>query len=145
MPAPASYTETTLADFQLVALGPLAAVLGWTTTVEPAVVEAVNDALLAYGVADAAEATDIPKVRALARLTIWRAVARATAGNYRFSTDGQSFDRQQVHEHALAMIAEAEREGGAVGAGPGMLVASVVRDDASDPYAVHPSQWGALA
>jgi hypothetical protein len=142
VPAPTTYSEDALRQFQLTTLGPLAGVLGWTSTVYPAVVEAANDALLAYPAATIADATNVPRLRALARVAIWRAVARETAGNYRFSTDGQAFDRQQIHEHALAMVAEAEREGGAVGAGPAMLVASVVRDDTSDPYAAHPSQWG---
>lgn len=143
MPAPATYTEDQLASFAVIALGPLAPLLGWTPET-PQVAVAVEDAVLAYhgGAGLIANATDVPRLRALARVAIWRAVRDATAGYYRFSTDGQAFDRQQVHEQAVKMVAEAERDAGAWGAGPALVVASVERDDASDPYSARPSQWG---
>lgn len=141
MPIATSYSEAELADFAIVQLDTLAAALTWTAA-SAAVLEAVTDALLAYGVADPLDATNIPKLRALTRVAIWRSVARATTGWYRFSADQMSFDRQQVHEQALAMIAEAERDAGAIGVGAALVVATVVRDSDSDPYAAHPSQWG---
>lgn len=131
MPVPTSYTEATLAAFQVDALGNLATALGWTAATS-AVVEAVTDTLLAYGVSDVATAADIPRLRALARVAIWQAVARATAGYFKFAVETLSFDRDQVHDHALAMIAEAEREAGWVGAGPVLVVTSVSRPH--DPY-----------
>lgn len=143
MPIPVAYTEADLAAFQLNILDTLAATLAWTS-VTPAVLEAVNDAVLAYGVADIAGATDIAKLRALARVAIWRAVARATAGFYQFGLDQMTFNRQQVHAQAMTMIGEAERDATALGVGAGarLIVASVARDSDSDPYAAHPSQWG---
>ena len=33
----------------------------------------------------------------------WRWKAAKVAGNYGFSTDGQSFNREQVHDHCLRM------------------------------------------
>jgi len=146
MAPPTAYTTAELATFALAQLDALATALAWTTA-SASVTEAVNDAVLAYGVADVADATDIPKLRALARVSIWRAVARATVGYYRFGADQMSFERGQVHEHALAMIGEAEREATALGVGVGssLIVATVVRDSDSDPYAAHPSQWGEVA
>lgn len=131
MPPPTVYTEIELAAFQVAALGDLATALGWVTST-PAVVEAVNDALLTYGVSDVATAANIPRLRALARVAIWQAVVRATAGYFHFSVETLSFDKEQVHEHALKMIAEAEREAGWVGAGPALVVTSVSRPH--DPY-----------
>lgn len=142
MPIPTAYTEPELAQFALTQLGDLATALSWAVET-PSVTEAVTDALLAYGVSAIVDATDVPKLRALGRVAIWRAVARATAGHHRFGADQMSFDRQQVHEHALKMVGEAEREAAALGVGPyGLVVTAVVRDSASDPYAVHPDQWG---
>lgn len=131
MPPPTVYTEAALADFQVTALGELATALGWTS-LTPVVVEAVDDALLAYGVADIATVANIPRLRALARVAIWQAVARATAGYFNLAVENLSFDKAQVHDHALAMIAEAEREAGWVGAGPSLVVTSISRPH--DPY-----------
>lgn len=143
MPIPTQYSEADLAQFSITALGPLASALGWDVDT-PQVAESVNDALLGYfgGTGLVADATDVAKLRAWARVAIWRRVRDATAGNYRVAVEVLSYDRQQVHEHAVAMVAEAEREAGAVGAGPALVVGSVVRDSDSDPYAAHPSQWG---
>lgn len=143
MPAPTAYTEPELCQFLVLQLGELAPALAWVPE-DPRVQEAVTDALLAYGAATIAAATDIAVLRAHGRVAIWRAVARATAGHYRFGADQMTFDRAQVHEHAVAMLAEAEREAGAAGAGPALVVATVVRDSSSDPYSVHPDQWGVV-
>lgn len=96
---PTIYTESTLAAYMLTCLKDVATQMAWTTLTD--VQEAVNEALLAYGVTDVASASDIRKVRKLARREIWRQVASATAGNFAFSADGASFSRQQIHEHAM--------------------------------------------
>lgn len=141
MPIPTAYTEEDLAQFAVLQLGDLATALGWVAE-DPRVQEAVTDALLAYGVTLMAEATDVGKLRAHARVAIWRAVARATAGYYRFGADQMSFDRQQVHAQAVRMLAEAEREAGAVGAGPSLVVTSV--DYVADPYHYRPDDLRVL-
>lgn len=99
MAAPTIYTESTLAAYMLTCLKDVATQMAWTTLTD--VQEAVNEALLAYGVTDVANASDIKKVRKLARREIWRQVCSATAGNFAFSADGASFSRQQIHEHAM--------------------------------------------
>jgi hypothetical protein len=100
MAAPTSYTEATLAEYILAILGPVAAALGWAEQAD--VQETLNEALLAYGVADIADADDIAKLRALARREAWRAAAAATAGDYDFEADGGRYNRSQVHAQALA-------------------------------------------
>lgn len=109
MAVPTSYTDDELAGYMHAALGATAVTLGWSV-VESVYAEPVNDALILYGVSDISDATDIDKLRAAARLAAWRAVAAETATNFRFRAGQQSFDRQQVHEHALAMITASRTE-----------------------------------
>lgn len=140
MPLPAAYTDDALAAFVVRELGLVATQLDWVAET-PRVAEAVIDAVAAYGTASAAQATDIAKLRALARVAAWSAAVGATAGNYAVAADGQSFDRQQVHDHARAMLAEAERAASALGVGPAAAV--VGRLDRWEPYSYRPSaEWG---
>jgi hypothetical protein len=110
MPVPTSYSESQFAAYLVTTLDTLEQVLNWDQG-DPRVREAVADALLDYGVSDIADATDIRKLRALGRRAIWRAVANATAGFYAFTDVGQQqFSRQQIHDHAVAMLKQAEVE-----------------------------------
>jgi len=77
-------------------------------------------------------ATDAAKLRAAAAVEAWRLVANATAGYYRVSQDGQSMDRQQIHEQAVAMLAMAEQVAGSLGVGSGTV--QVDRLKYGDPY-----------
>lgn len=144
MPIPTAYSEAELAQFAVTQLGDLATALGWVPET-PQVAEAVNDALVGYfgGSGAIADATDVPKLRALGRVAVWRAAARATAGHYRFGADQMSFDRQQVHEHAVAMLGEAEREAAVFGVGAYALVVTPVQHTA-DPYAYVPDELRVL-
>lgn len=108
MTVPSSYTPEELATYMHAVLGKTARVLGWT--VQGSYDEAVNDAAILCGVSDVAAVSDIEKLRAAARLAVWRAVEADTAANFRFATDQQSFDRQQVHGHAVAMVKRARVE-----------------------------------
>lgn len=73
--------------------------------------EAVSDAVAAYGADDVSSISgrdNLRKLRALARREVWRAVRDSTAAHYRFAADNQTFDRQQIHEHAADMFRQAE-------------------------------------
>lgn len=142
MTVPTSYTESELAAYMQTTIAPLDGVLGWTT-VPDNYQEPVNDALLAYGVADIAEATDMVKLRTLARLMVWRAVVAATAGTYDYRVDNEQFSRSQIHEHAAAMLAIAESEAGAyVDDGRYSIAVGTVGYE-TDPYQYVPcSEWG---
>jgi hypothetical protein len=72
--------------------------------------EIINDTLLAYGVEELVLATDAAKLRAIGRLHLWQAVADATVWMHSQSMDGQSYQLQQVHEHAVRMAERARRE-----------------------------------
>lgn len=89
-----------------------AVVLGWSVDGSD-YDEILNDTLIALGVDDVASITDnadLKMLRAVGRYFLWQAVAAATVGDYQFSADGGSYNRQQVHDHALKMLAQAESE-----------------------------------
>lgn len=137
MAMPALYSEYSLGSYMLDSLGELAGILGMDDIV---VSEAVNDALLGYGVSDITKATDIARLRSAARVAAWRmALARASA-MYQFSADGASYSRQQVTEHIRNMLALEEAGAATFGMGNGSGVwatSFVLRID--DPYrtAIH--------
>ena len=106
MAAPSSYTEETLAAYMLTCLSKVAAVLGWTTLGD--VQEAVNDTLLAYGVGDISAATDVIKLRALARVAIWQQAVASLAAGYDFSADGGSYSRSQLQAMAARALEQAQ-------------------------------------
>lgn len=109
MAAPTSYTETSLKQFMGRALGAVADVLGWTIH-EGDYDEAVNETLLAYGVADIASATDIRKLRTLARREVWRAAMAELSTDYDYSKQGDRSSRSQAFAQAQKMFAMAETD-----------------------------------
>jgi hypothetical protein len=120
MPIPSSYSEQELATYMRDGvLQSTAGVLGLTTIEQ--FDEAVNDALIAYGVSDVADATDIPKLRAAAQLCAWRLAQTVAAGDYAYSADGASYQRGQVFEHITKMLAAAERTALAFGISTGVI------------------------
>jgi len=115
MPIPSSYTEDSLALYMRDGvLKTIAGVLGLTTTADFA--EAVTSALLGYGVSAIDDAADIAKLRAWAAVAAWEVAQTVASGDYRFSADGGSWDRQQVFEHITTMLDAARRNAAAVSA-----------------------------
>lgn len=105
MPVPSVYTEEQLMAYMRTVLGATATVLGWTD-LSP-YQEPLNETLLAYGVDSIANATDIQKLRALARVAVWRAVVDATAGNTDFRMGDQSITSSQIHAQATQNLRRA--------------------------------------
>jgi D-serine deaminase-like pyridoxal phosphate-dependent protein len=141
MPVPTVYSESGFASYLASVLDTLADVLGWDAG-DPRVQEAVTDALLEYGetsIAAISGSSNLLKLRALGRRSIWRAVAEATAGNYSFTDVAQQkFDRQQVHDHALAMWREADSTARTLGADVSTAVSVVTIKRPHDPYIILP-------
>lgn len=137
MAAPTVYSELSLAGYMETTLGPVAEVLGWTVG-SGKLAEVVNDALVAYGVDDVAEAAEIGKLRAIARREAWRAASDALGAFYDFDSDSERFVRSQMHKASLDSLANAERDCMAlgVGAGYGVTITSIERT--VDPYAYVP-------
>lgn len=102
MPLPTVYTEETLALYMHITLGNVAEALGYD--VSESYFEAVNETLLDYGVDDLSNATDIRKLRALARAQAWRKAANDTAGDYDFKAGDGSYNRSQVHEQCVVNL-----------------------------------------
>jgi hypothetical protein len=101
MAIPSSYTETTLADYMMDQLKGIATMLGWTTTPDD-YQEAVNEALLSYGADDIATIMgrdNLRKLRALAKIEVWKAALAAVTLDFDFSADGGSYSRDQVFQH----------------------------------------------
>lgn len=131
MALPAAYTEFALASYMLATLGEVASVLGLD---ELEIEEAVNDALLAYGAADVAQATDIPRLRAAARVATWRLALARASGLYQFSADGATYNRQQMVEHIRKMLEREEADAAAMGMGTGGVWATPLTLRMDDPY-----------
>jgi sulfite reductase alpha subunit-like flavoprotein len=140
MAVPTAYTTTSLAVYLKYVPGDIIDVLGWNTD-SPQVQEAVNDALLEYGVTDAATITGIDelrRLRALGRRAIWRAIVQATANWYSITDNGQKLERQQVHAQALTAYEQADNDCRAAGADPALAVNVIHVQRVRDPYAVIP-------
>lgn len=109
---PSAYTELTLAEYMETVTRNVSGALGWTADDFS---EAIVDTLIAYGVTDLTDATDIAKLRALAKVEAWRLCADGTAADYNFSADGGNYSRQQLHEHAVAALDRAKTQAAVFG------------------------------
>lgn len=133
MPIPASYTETSLRAYMLKTVGGLGTRLEMTTGNFE---EAVTSTLLAYGVTDIANATDLPKLRALADVEAWRVAWNEATGAYDFTADGSSFKRSDLAKQAKERLEAAEQTAMAHGGLVGYAVTSARLTHANDPYQV---------
>lgn len=113
-----------------------ASALEWTSASAP-VVNAVDEIELISG--HAVEDDAAPRVMlALARREAWRAAVSGTVDRFRVSSDGQTVDLQQVHEHAVKMLdrAEADYEAAIAAEAGGSANSAVVTQItySDDPY-----------
>lgn len=136
MALPTSYTDATLKSYMLASLGAIGSTLGLTVA---SFDEAVNDILLAYGAATVALATDITKLRALARVAAIRQARTVAATWYDFSADGASFSRSQVLAALDGMLAMAEADAMPYSASYAIGVGSMSYPD--DPYPLTVIDW----
>lgn len=112
MSLPAAYTEATLKAFIHTDLGAHAEYLEWTAAAG-SYDEVVNDALAAYGASDIATitgATNIQKLRTLARVYAMRRVVNQYASKFDFSADGNSVSRSQLNAMAEKALGRYESE-----------------------------------
>ncbi len=133
MPSPTVYTEARLAIFMIVELSDVATALQWdaqTAQIE----ESVNDALSSYGVSDIADATDVPKLRAIARVMAWRAAVKALSSRFDFSSGQHSFKRSQMVTAARQALDDAESIASDYGLSAGQIRISQI-EYTENPYA----------
>jgi basic membrane lipoprotein Med (substrate-binding protein (PBP1-ABC) superfamily) len=105
MSVPSAYTEAELQAFMLATLRDIASVLAWTG---PELAEAVTETLISYGVDDIADATDIQRLRAHARVQAWTAAADALAAQSDYEADGGNYKTSQMYAQALKQLAAAQ-------------------------------------
>lgn len=134
MPVPTTYSEAEIKTLMVTTLGTVAAALSWTTAT-PAIQESVYDAAILLGVSDVADATDIAKLRAAARLAVWRAAVGALAGMTTFSSAGSSYNLSDLQRQAKESLAVAEREAAVHGVDPAMAARVDHIRWRHDPYA----------
>jgi hypothetical protein len=121
-------------------LGEIAAVLDWQDAYD--VREAVNDTLLALGVASVDTVTDRAALRAVARFHAWRLAVSSLVAFYDFTNPEGSYHRSQMLAAARAALLDAEREA-SVYVDTSMTV-RVSRLERHDPYRPAPDEeWGA--
>lgn len=139
MAAPLTYTEASLATFMLSQLGEVATVLGWTGLGN--VQEGVNETLLAYGVAGIADASDITKLRALARREAWRLAVASLLTFYDFSNPEGQYKRSQMLAAAGHRLSDAESAALPYDPNAGTAIINAIANT-TDPYAPSSvSEW----
>jgi hypothetical protein len=106
---PTSYTDSELKDYMHAELGAVSSALGWSVAAGD-YDHALVRVLRAFGVTDAADASDMSKLEALARREAWRGAMNETVGDYDFSADGGSYSRSQIHEQCKARFETARAE-----------------------------------
>ncbi|MBP8291942.1 MAG: hypothetical protein KAX65_04165 [Caldilineaceae bacterium] len=129
MALPTIYTDATLKSYMLAYLGAIGTTLGLTTA---SFDEGVNDVLLAYPATTLAQATDIAKVRALAKVAAVRHAQTVASTWYDFSADGASFSRSQVLAALSGMLALAETDAMSYADAYAIGIGSMAYPD--DPY-----------
>jgi len=134
MSAPTVYTEKTLGDYMGAVLGSLASILSLASGATDAgsFSEAVNATLLAYGVTNISQATDVLKLRALARAEAWQLALDRLSGLYDFVEPGGEYKRSQMHAQAELSLQAARMD--ALVYDPGYVVSVTRQDVVNDPY-----------
>jgi hypothetical protein len=87
-------------------LGVTAEMIGWTVAGD-SYAEVINDTLLAYGVADIAQAADVSKLRTLGRMCLWQMAKTAVIPEVNYSADGQNYSREAIFQHIDNMLSQA--------------------------------------
>ena len=105
MPLPTLYTPETLTIFMRATLAETGESLAWN---DERFAEPINATLLAYGVQEVAQASNVLKLRLLATVEAWQAVVNATAGDYDAASATDDLKRSQFHKQAKAMVASAK-------------------------------------
>ena len=113
-----AYSEPELAAYLSTVVGSISDVLGWDSG-DWHYLEAINEALAAYGTDDIASITgtaNVRKLRALARRELWRSVVAGLASFIDFNApDGQALKESQYQAQATATLQQTEADCQALG------------------------------
>lgn len=105
MSVPSSYNANELAAYMHGRLRTVAAACGYT--VPASYSDAIVSTLIAYGVSDISQATNVPRLLALADVSAWEMAATDTVPRTDVTTDGRTIRRSQFHQHAVEMLSAA--------------------------------------
>lgn len=86
-------TTIDLKTYLLDSMGKIKDYLGWTVD---NLLPIENDLAIIYGLTDA----DQPKLALIGKVLLWKQVMIEVSADYKFSSDGGSYDRNQVYEMA---------------------------------------------
>lgn len=127
--------EADLALFCQGQLHRLSKIIEWDSMVD--YVDVVDDTLIAYGVSDISEATDIAKLRALARVEVWQAAVAALVPDVDYTDPDGSNSMAQLQNNALVALKQAERRADQMGyrARPAPVLGIVRVTRSGDPFA----------
>lgn len=112
MPVATAYTESSLASYLDDALGPMADVLGWSTSANSYNLP-ISRAMRALGLSDVTTVTapaDLAALEAVATREAWRLVVQHLATRYDISLDQQSLKRSQLQAMAKEALVLAEAD-----------------------------------
>jgi hypothetical protein len=112
MPVATAYTESALASFMASAIGPVADVLGWSTSANSYNLP-ISRAMRALGLSDVTTVTvaaDLAALEAVAIREAWRLVVQHLATRYDISLDQQSLKRSQLQAMAKEALILAEAD-----------------------------------
>jgi hypothetical protein len=99
---------------------------------ETNMIEAVHDVTLACGVSDIADATDVTKIRALARVAALQVAQTTAATYYDFGADGGDYKRSQVMAQLATLLTNAETAAFAYAPNYGLEIGTIIYT--ADPY-----------
>lgn len=87
-----------------------ATVLNWTNVDNPGYKSALRRTLRRLNLPDAAASTNDPLLETVAIIEVWRSVANATVTAINYEADGGTFNRKDMHDHAVRMLRQLEAE-----------------------------------
>lgn len=105
MAIPTSYNDFTLSQFMLNELAEVNEYFNWTPA---SFAEQVTDTLIDYGVPTLTDATDIPKLRAIARLQVWSKAKRAAAKFIDNKVTDDERSQSQLFDHIAQNLQQAQ-------------------------------------
>jgi hypothetical protein len=137
MTVPSSYTDSGLKAFMHGEVGEVGTILGWSSS-GGSYDEPLIDALFLSDAEDITDVTTVAgvcKLRALARVAVWRQAVKRVAARYDFSADGGSYSRSQLQSMCADALAVAE-----AAAAPYMTEADDDNTNTIQIYAERPRQ-----
>lgn len=105
-----AHTDATIKAVMQEELLETATVLNWTDVSNAGYNAALRRTLRRLNLATTEASTNDPLLETVATIEIWRSVANATVTAINFEADGGTFNRKDMHDHAVRMVKQLEAE-----------------------------------